>query len=113
VGYSFNTDQVSQFTSDGFIAALQAAGTHISMESKGGWSDNVMIERVRCCLKYKCVYLHAFAEGRGLRQGLKQWNDYYKSKRPHSSLDSRTSDEAYVATPSTRLQQRPGPGPGG
>ena len=41
----------------------------------------------------------AFAGGSELRQGLKQWIDYYNNKRPHSSLDSRTPDEAYWQLP--------------
>ncbi len=95
----FNTDQGSQFTSDGFIGTLQAAGIHISMDGKGSWRDNVMIERLWRSLKYECVYLHAFAGRSELRQGLKQWINYYNSKRPHSSLDSRTPDEAYWQLP--------------
>ncbi len=95
----FNTDQGSQFTSDGFIDTLQAAGVRISMDGKGSWRDNVMIERLWRSLKYECVYLHAFADGSELRQGLKHWITYYNSKRPHSSLDSRTPDEAYWQLP--------------
>ena len=95
----FNTDQGSQFTSDDFVGTLQAAGVRISMDGKGSWRDNVMIERLWRSLKYECVYLHAFADGRELRQGLKHWIDYYNSKRPHSSLDSRTPDEAYWQLP--------------
>lgn len=94
-----NTDQGSQFTSAGFIATLQAAGVRTSMAGKGSWRDNVMIERLWRSLKYECVYLHAFASGSELRQGLKQWINYYNSKRPHSSLDSRTPDEAYWQLP--------------
>ena len=37
------------------------------MNGKGSWRDNVMIERLWRSLKYECVYLHAFADGRELR----------------------------------------------
>lgn len=69
----FNTDQGSQFTSDGFTKVLQDAQIRISMDGKGRWRDNVMIERLRRSLKYECIYLHAFETGSEVRQGLKRW----------------------------------------
>lgn len=95
----FNTDQGSQFTSDDFTGALKDAGIRISMDGKGRWIDNVMIERLWRSLKYECIYLHAFETGSEVRQGLKQWIDYYNTRRPHSSLDDRTPDEAYWNKP--------------
>ena len=49
----FNTDQGCQFTSLDFTEVLKDAGVRISMDSKGRWMDNVMIERLwRSCLLY-------------------------------------------------------------
>jgi len=103
----FNTDQGSQFTSSEFISALQQnPGILISMDGKGRWMDNVMIERLWRSLKYECIYLHAFETSSQVRQGLKRWIDFYNTRRPHSSLDDKTPDEAYWQKP------RPGyPGP--
>ena len=98
----FNTDQGSQFTSDAFIGVLTTADVKISMDGKGRWMDNVMIERLWRSLKYECVYLHAFETGSEVRHGLKNWIELYNTRRPHSSLDDRTPDEAYW--------QRPRPG---
>jgi putative transposase len=56
--------------------------------------DNVFIERLRCRLKYECVYLHAFETGLKLRAGLTRWIGYYNIRRPHSALTGRTPDEA-------------------
>ncbi len=95
----FNTDQGSQFTSDAFTGTLQDAGVQISMDGKGRWMDNVMIERLWRSLKYECIYLHAFETGPEVRQGLKSWIDFYNTRRPHSSLDDRTPDEAYWRKP--------------
>lgn len=95
----FNTDQGSQFTSDDFIVALKDAGIRISMDGKGRWMDNVMIERLWRSLKYECIYLHAFEVGSEVRQGLKNWIDFYNVHRPHSSLDDKTPDEAYWQKP--------------
>jgi len=96
----FNTDQGSQFTSFEFISALQQnPGILISMDGKGRWMDNVMIERLWRSLKYECIYLHAFETSSQVRQGLKCWIDFYNTRRPHSSLDDKTPDEAYWQKP--------------
>ncbi len=60
----FNTDQGSQFTSREFTEVLEQAGVAISMDGKGRWMDNVFIERLWRSLKYECVYLHDFQDGR-------------------------------------------------
>ena len=95
----FNTDQGSQFTSDVFTGALRDADIRISMDGKGRWMDNVIIERLWRSLKYECIYLHAFETGSEVRQGLSRWIDYYNTDRPHSSLDDKTPDEAYWQKP--------------
>ena len=41
-----NTDQGGQFTSDAFIDVLKSNGIQISMDGKGRWVDNVMVERL-------------------------------------------------------------------
>jgi len=96
----FNTDQGSQFTGEEFITTLQQIpDLRISMDGKGRWMDNVMIERLWRSLKYECIYLHAFETGSEVRQGLKRWIDFYNTRRPHSSLDDKTPDEAYWQKP--------------
>ena len=91
----FNTDQGSQFTSADFTDVLREAQVRISMDGRGRWMDNLFIERLWRSLKYECVYLHAFETGSELRAGLSRWIGYYNSRRPHSTLDGRTPDEAY------------------
>ena len=95
----FNTDQGSQFTSDAFTEILKDADIRISMDGKGRWMDNVMIERLWRSLKYECIYLQAFEVGSELRHGLKHWINFYNTRRPHSSLDDKTPDEAYWLKP--------------
>lgn len=95
----FNTDQGSQFTSLEFTQALKDAGVKISMDGKGRWMDNVMIERLWRSLKYECVYLHAFETGSEARNEISKWIRRYNEKRPHSSLDDRTPYEAYWNLP--------------
>ena len=49
----FNTDQGSQFTGAAFTGVLEAHGVAISMDGRGRWLDNVMIERLWRSLKYE------------------------------------------------------------
>jgi putative transposase len=95
----FNTDQGSQFTSTSFTQELRDAGVQISMDSKGRWMDNIMIERLWRSLKYECIYLHAFETGSEVKKGIDKWMRQYNEERPHSSLDDRTPDEAYWKLP--------------
>jgi len=74
---------------------LQEAGVRISMDSKGRWMDNIMIERLWRSLKYECVYLHAFETGSEAKAGIGKWITFYNEQRPHSSLYDQTPDEAY------------------
>jgi putative transposase len=99
----FNSDQGSQFTSPRFTGVLRDAGVRISMDGRGRWMDNVFIERLWRSLKYECIYLHAFETGSELRAGLTEWIGYYNARRPHSTLDGRTPDEAYKATETEKL----------
>jgi putative transposase len=103
----FNTDQGSQFTSDVFTHVLKEAGVRISMDGKGRWRDNVMIERLWRSLKYECIYLYAFETGSEVRQGLRRWIEFYNTQRPHSSLDDRTPHEAYWRKPRPGYAGRP------
>lgn len=95
----FNTDQGSQFTSFSFTQVLKDAEVKISMDSKGRWMDNIMIERLWRSLKYECIYLHAFQTGSEARKGIDKWIRRYNEERPHSSLDDRTPHEAYWHLP--------------
>jgi putative transposase len=91
----FNTDQGGQFTSLDFTQTLKDARVRISMDGKGRWMDNIMIERLWRTLKYECVYLNVFETGSAAREGIGRWVEMYNTKRPHSSLDGRTPHEAY------------------
>jgi len=95
----FNTDQGSQFTSFVFTNVLKDAGIKISMDGKGRWMDNVMIERLWRSLKYECVYLNAYETGSEVQKGIGRWLSLYNKKRPHSSLDDKTPYEAYWLKP--------------
>jgi putative transposase len=91
----FNTDQGSQFTSTDFIKVLASRKIQISMDGKGAWRDNVFVERLWRSIKYEEVYLRAYANVPEARAGIARYLAFYNTRRPHSSLDGRTPDQAY------------------
>jgi len=91
----FNTDQGSQFTSADFTGVLIANAIAISMDGKGAWRDNVFVERIWKSIKYEEVYLHAYDSVGEARSSIGRYLDFYNRRRPHSSLDRKTPDEAY------------------
>ncbi len=90
-----NSDQGSQFTGFEWTQALKDADVKISMDGKGRWIDNRMIERLWRSLKYECIYLNAFETGSEARVGIGKWMAYYNAERPHSSHGILTPEEAY------------------
>jgi putative transposase len=97
----FNTDQGSQFTSEAFTGVLTRNGIAISMDGKGAWRDNVFVERLWRSVKYEEVYLRAYDTVAEARASIGRYLSFYNTRRPHSSLDRQTPDQAYF----TRLPQ--------
>ncbi len=91
----FNSDQGSQFTSIDFTGVLKETEIKISMDGKGAWRDNVFVERLWRSVKYEEVYLHAYKTVAEARAGIGRYLTFYNSRRPHSSLDRMTPDQAY------------------
>ena len=91
----FNTDQGSQFTSLDFTGVLTKNAIAISMDGKGSWRDNVFVERLWRSVKYEEVYLRAYGGVAEARSSIRRYLAFYNERRPHSSLDRRTPDEAY------------------
>jgi putative transposase len=91
----FNTDQGSQFTSVAFASVLLKHGVSISMDGKGSWRDNVFVERLWRSVKYEEAYLKAYDSVSEARASIGRYLAFYNQRRPHSSLDRRTPDEAY------------------
>lgn len=91
----FNTEQGSQFTSEAFTGVLIKNEIAISMDGKGSWRDNVFVERLWKSVKYEEVYLRAYDSVADARASIGRYLDFYNTRRPHSSLDRQTRDEAY------------------
>ena len=99
----FNTDQGSQFTGMAFTSVLIKNGIAISMDGKGAWRDNVFVERLWRSVKYEEVYLNAYDSVSEARASIGRYLDFYNRRRPHSSLDDATPDQAYFNLPPFRL----------
>jgi len=98
----FNTDQGSQFTGAAFTGVLIKNGIAISMDGKGAWRDNVFVERLWRSVKYEEVYLRAYDNVSEARLSIGRYLDFYNRRRPHSSLDGITPDQAYFDPPPFR-----------
>ena len=94
----FNTDQGSQFTGSAFTGVLASHGIAISMDGKGAWRDNVFVERLWRSVKYEEVYLRAYESVGEARNSIGRYLEFYNGRRPHSSLDGNTPDQAYFTS---------------
>ena len=90
-----NTDQGSQFTGHTFTSVLLKADIAISMDGKGSWRDNVFVERLWRSIKYEEIYLRAYDSVSDARASIGRYLTFYNGRRPHSSLDRQTPDQAY------------------
>ena len=92
---SMNTDQGCQYTGLEWTSTLRDAGVQISMDGKGRWIDNVMVERLWRSVKYEDVYLRDDSDLHELERGLARWIEHYNQERPHESLGWKTPMEAW------------------
>ncbi len=74
---------------------LAAREIKISMDGRGAWRDNVFVERLWRAIKYVEVYLRAYAGVSEARVGIGRYLSFYNSRRPHSSPEGKTPDQAY------------------
>jgi len=91
----FKTDQGSQFTSQIFIAVLQAHHIKISMDGKGRALDNVFVERLWRSVKYECIYLQELDTVQQVWNLLKNYFLFYNNERPHQGLNYATPKSIY------------------
>ena len=91
----FNTDQGSQFTSAAFTGLLLGNAVAVNMAGRGARCCNVFVERLWHSVKYEEVYLRAYGSVGEARASIGRYLEFYNHKRPHSSLDARTPDQAY------------------
>lgn len=92
----FNTDQGCQFTSGEWTGRLKELEIAISMDGKGRWLDNVVIERFWRSIKYEDIYLKSYENAWELERGIEAYIMRYNFERPHQSLGEAVPDEIYT-----------------
>ena len=55
----------------------------------------MFVERLWRSVKYEEVYLKAYDNVSEARGSIGRYLDFYNRRRPHSSLDDKTPDQAY------------------
>jgi len=91
----FNSDQGSQFTSKAFTQKLLDHKVRISMDGRGRVFDNIFIERLWRTVKYENIYAQEYPTITDLRNGLKNYFEFYNTERLHQSLEYQTPWEVY------------------
>ena len=74
---------------------LSDAGVQISMDGKGAWWDNVVVERFWRSIKYEEVYIHAYTNLPEAWAAIGHYILFFNGRRPHTSLDGHPPDQAY------------------
>jgi len=92
-----NSDQGSQFTSKEYIDLVESNKIKVSMDGKGRWADNIMIERWFRTLKYDEVYLKDYESIREARREIGKIIHTYNFVKLHSSLGYETPGDMYYS----------------
>ena len=94
-------ETLRQSAADGsrIVDLLKAQGIRISMDGRGAWRDNILVERLWRSVKYEEVYLYAYESVTAARAGLDRYFQFYNGRRPHSSLAGQTPDQVYLNSP--------------
>lgn len=92
-----NSDQGCQYTSKDWAEACEKYNIKISMDGRGRAKDNIWIERFWRTLKMEHVYLNPADSVINLRQGIRDFIEYYNHRRHHQSLDGKVPWDLYKA----------------
>jgi putative transposase len=92
----FNSDQGVQFTSTAFTQELLKRGIKISMDGKGHYWDNILVERLWRTIKYEEVYLKNYEAASQVYEELSEYLRFYDTERPHASLGNTSPNDFYL-----------------
>jgi len=81
-----NTDQGSQFTAPLFTGFVTGEDISFSMDGKGRAIDNIFIERFWRSVKHEKIYLEPSDDGLELFGKIKDYMEFYNTRRQHQSL---------------------------
>lgn len=92
-----NSDQGSQYTSKQYIDVLKEHDIQISMDGKGRALDNIYIERFWKSIKYEKIYLNPPNGGLDLYQMVREYIEFYNTRRRHTEIGKVPPDQIYNA----------------
>ena len=99
-----NSDQGSQFTSDDYLALLQARPEiSISMDHRGRCFDNIFIERLWRSVKHEEIYLHDYQSPAEARNSIAKYFDLYNNQRLHQAIGYLPPVEVYYGKLNCRV----------
>ena len=90
-----NTDQGSQFTAPKFTGYVLGEDIQFSMDGKGRAIDNIFIERFWRNIKYEKIYLEPSDDGLELYGKIKQYMEFYNTRRQHQSLGYKRPEQVF------------------
>ena len=91
----FNTDQGSQFTCDDFTRVLLDRDLRVSMDGRGRYLNNIVVERLWHTVKVEEVYLRDYDTVTEAAYYLGRYFKFYNYERLHESLGYQTLAEVY------------------
>jgi transposase InsO family protein len=83
-----------------------SSGIAISMDGRGRFMDNILIERLWRSIKYEEMYLKAYAEGREARAGIGLWITFLKFLTPSSGNKQPDGRMAPAYIPAVEQKQK-------
>jgi putative transposase len=101
-----NSGQGSQFTCIEWIKKLKEENIQISMDGKGRWVDNVLIERFWRTVKQEEIYINPPDSIEELKQRINRFVKFYNYQRPHQSLNYKTPSQIYYGDDNKRRRIR-------
>ena len=92
-----NSDQGATYSSEIYTKFIADNKILQSMDGKGRWADNIVIERWFRDLKHDCIYQNEYTNMKQLKMLINQYIKSYNEKRLHSSLNYETPSHWYFS----------------
>lgn len=105
-----NSHHGSQFTGFEWTNVLKDAGGKNSMDGRGRWGDNRMIERLWRTLECHSVSLRPFETGSQARATIGEWEANYNAERrpsTHGIVTLNVADDTKTEPMRTAAQVKP------
>ncbi len=99
-----NNDQGSVYMGKEYAANINSISQnsgHIilrSVNGKGAWRDNIVMERWFRSLKYECLYQQEYDDLWSIFHAIRQYVLDYNCKRPHNSLEQQTPYAVFISS---------------